>query len=287
MFGKIVVGIDGQDGGLDALALARALAGPGTAIVAVHAFPCDLRPKGDPVPEYEELMRQDALAFLREAAGDDDAVELRPVGDVSPARGLHTEAEREAADLLVVGSCRHGPVGRLLLGDVARSALHGAPCPVAVAPRGYRTDPQEIRVVGVGYDDTESSRAALDLAAQIARDARGELRIVTAIPAPVAFAPADAYTYDWSHLEDERTAMRAQLGAIVEGLDVAASAEVVDGLAGRELETLSEEVDALVTGSRGWGTAKRVVLGSTTERLLRHAASPLIVTPGAERDADP
>jgi nucleotide-binding universal stress UspA family protein len=38
--------------------------------------------------------------------------------------------------LLVVGSCGYGPLRRVLLGSVAASLLHAAPCPVIVCPRG-------------------------------------------------------------------------------------------------------------------------------------------------------
>ena len=116
------------------------------------------------------------------------------------------------------------------MGDVTRSVLHGAPCPVAVAPRDYAKDPGAVEVIGVGYDGRAESRAALDLATELARERDGELRILAAIAAPVPFAPASAYTYDWSHLEEDRDRMREELAAIVEGLDVAASADVVDGL---------------------------------------------------------
>jgi nucleotide-binding universal stress UspA family protein len=52
-----------------------------------------------------------------------------------PAAVLLDEAAREA-DLLAVGSRRHGPVRRALLGSVSAELVHQAPCPILVAPRG-------------------------------------------------------------------------------------------------------------------------------------------------------
>jgi nucleotide-binding universal stress UspA family protein len=72
------------------------------------------------------------------------------------------------ADLIVVGSDRKGPVGRVLAGDVTSGALYGAPCPVAVAPRGLASRNEVLRKVGVGYDGSPESPQALEFAHGIA-----------------------------------------------------------------------------------------------------------------------
>ena len=53
----------------------------------------------------------------------------------------------------------------------------------------------------------------------------------------------------------------------------------VYGLAGEELAAFGDQVDILVAGSRGYGPVKRVVLGSTTDYLQRHARCSLLVLP--------
>ena len=52
-------------------------------------------------------------------------------------------------------------------------------------------------------------------------------------------------------------------------------------LAGDVVEALSEldEVDALFCGSRGYGPARRVLLGGVSARLLRRARRPVVVVP--------
>ena len=49
------------------------------------------------------------------------------------------------------------------------------------------------------------------------------------------------------------------------------------GLAGEELAAFSDKVDILVVGSRGYGPVKRLVLGSTSDYLQRHARCSLLV----------
>ena len=51
------------------------------------------------------------------------------------------------------------------------------------------------------------------------------------------------------------------------------------GLAGEELAAFGDEVQLLVVGSRGYGPMKRLILGSTSGYLERHARCSLLVLP--------
>src|SRR4051812_24223170 len=129
MFKTIVVGVDGRDGGRDALSLAGRLAlVGGGALVAVRALPFDYYAPGAGAPPYTSIAEHDAKAEVEadlRTAGLE--AEIRVAGETSPARALHRVAEREHADLVVVGSTHHGRVGRVLAGDDAAAALHGSP----------------------------------------------------------------------------------------------------------------------------------------------------------------
>lgn len=48
---------------------------------------------------------------------------------------------------------------------------------------------------------------------------------------------------------------------------------------------MSEHVDLIVAGSRGWGATHRVMLGSTTNRLTHHVHCPVIVVPSPVADS--
>ena len=276
MFDNIVIGIDGRSGGEDATALGCTLAGPAGRIVLVRAF----SPEGT---RYDLIARREAEAELAAILPDRPNVERIAIGDTSPARALHAIASEHAAQAIVIGSCHRGPAGRVLLGDVSRSTLHGASCPVAVAPAGYASHAFPIRVVGAGFDGSETSVAALELADRIAVAEHAGLRVVSAVTAqPVAVA-AMGYpvAYDVTDMRaDALAGADAELHAAIDGLASNPAAEVREGRPVELLERLSEHVDLLVVGSRNYGTLSRVVLGSTSDRLAHRAACPLMVVPG-------
>jgi len=138
MFDKIIVGYDGRDGGKDAAALALGVADPEAEIVLVNAFPHEQYPNRAVARDFEQAMAKDAEDLLREASRAFPRVRTAAIPAAKPAHEIQRYARKEGATLIVVGSDRHGAVGRILMGDTAAAIMHEAPCPVLVAPNGYR-----------------------------------------------------------------------------------------------------------------------------------------------------
>jgi nucleotide-binding universal stress UspA family protein len=286
VFNTIVVGVDGRQGGRDALHLAGQLTEAGGGhLVAVRVFPYQHRPALARSPAVEEERASTRVALDGELADMGITARTHVVGETSPARALHRIAERERADVLVVGSAHRGAVGRVLVGDVALGSLHGSPCPVAVAPRGmaYRDTP--LSRIGVGFDGTPESRQALALAVALAKSTRVQLELLCAATAPVPLfaeaAWADGAIVDY-HLEAEELISRT-----LAELDVDAVGKAVVGGPVETLVGLTHQVDLLVVGSRGWGPIRRILLGSTAARLIREAACPVLVVPRGAATGEP
>jgi nucleotide-binding universal stress UspA family protein len=278
MFTRIVVGVDCREGGRDALALAALLQSAGGGeLVALHA--CASAP----------LLHEDVLVLVEaELARAGLPGRGLVVTDPSPAHALRTIAERDAAQLIVVGSSRRAGAERVLAGDDAAATLHCAPCAVAVAPHGLARRPAALRRVGVGLDGSKQSRAALALASRVAHVAGADLRAITVTPPPVPPWPTPGWDSEWSasgaaaHEEIERL-----VSGVAAELDDRVAHEVLVGTAWKELAARSEELDLLVVGSRAYGPARRLLLGSTSTKLARHAACPLLVMPrGAHGTGD-
>jgi nucleotide-binding universal stress UspA family protein len=288
MFKTIVVGVDGREGGRDALSLASRLAlAAGGQVVAVRAVLFDHYVSRAGSQPYASLAENDAHRELESALAEAGVpARTRVMGDTSPARALHRVAEEEHADLIVVGSTHHGPVGRVFVGDDAVGTMHASPVPVAVAPHGLAGRGfKPVRRIGVGYDSRPESRQAFDLALSLARDYGASLSVRSVVATPIPYADFSAYDEDW--LERAKAYAGEQLDTLLDGIDVEASGAVAVGGAVEQLAELSATVDLLVVGSRAWGPVRRVVVGSTAAALSRQAECPLLVLPRGAATGEP
>jgi nucleotide-binding universal stress UspA family protein len=243
--------------------------------------------------------RERAASALKEAAGELAGVpemhhvERRLEASSSPARGLHDTAVAEQADLIVVGSSHHGPVGHVLLGSVGERLLSGAPSAVAIAPRGHAVrDPRRIGVIAIAFDGSPEAQLALRAAHELARRADAALRVLMVIEPPAAipghFVPLPGLE---PLITIERAeAMQRQEQAAQNALDSALAAlgsgptierQVLFGTdpAAAILDIARAEIDLLVLGSRAYGPLRRALVGSVSAGVVRHAPCPVLVMP--------
>ena len=283
MFENVIVGVDGRPNGRDAIALAKALLADAGKLTLANIHGGALNPVHASTPGRLTEERERSHELLeRERAETDTQAELVSYVASSPGHGLHELAEQANADLLVVGSCGRGPAGRVLLGDDTRASLNGAPCAVAVATRGYGDHPLPIASIGVGYNSSTESQFALDTARGLATRRHAVVRALEVVSLPnYAFtgfgAPALGEGIE-QMLNEANERMQALEN--VEG-------RAVYGLAGEELAAFGDEVQLLVVGSRGYGPVKRLILGSTSDFLERHARCSLLVLPKTANDPQP
>jgi nucleotide-binding universal stress UspA family protein len=275
MFENVLVGVDGRSYGRDAIALATRLAGSGSKLTLAHVRPGEFHPLTAGVPGVLEQEREESLALLEsERAEADVKAELVSVVAASPGAGLHRQAEAQGADLLVVGSCSRSAFGRAMLGDDTRAALNGAPCAVAVAAHEYASHPTPLAKVGVAYNGSPESVHALERARELVQPTHASVSVLEVVAIPsFAFTGVIAPSLGDS-IERMVAEANERLGQL-EGVE----GHAVYGLAGEELAAFSRDVDLLVVGSRGYGPVRRLVLGSTSDYLERHARSSLLVLP--------
>jgi len=284
---RIAVGVDGFPEGEDAVVLGMALArvtGAELMLVAVHLEPLVLPPLGF---EWSSL-RKDAQAMLRNARtklAPDARITVET--DLSVPRALHRVIQREHRDLLVMGSSRHAPEGRVRIGKRTRQLLCHFESPLAVAPRGFheRSDPGFARI-GVGYDGGAESQAALALAGSIARAAGAELLVQAVVDdrmPPIwwsGMAKVAPVLPEWEEaMSEEVDKLRAKTEAAAAETRAKATTVVARGRPADALLEFSEAVDLLVMGSRRWGPVARLLLGTTGEALMHDAACPVLVVP--------
>ena len=272
MFKNVLVGVDGRQGGHDAIAFAKQLAAPDAGLVFGHVCPVLAgRGAGLALP----LERQDAEEMLaREREATATEAELVTAIDSPAGRGLQWLAEQVGAELLVVGSSHRGLLGRVFVGDQTNHALNGAPCAVGVAPLGYASTAHPFAVIGVGYDGSAESELALDAARKLSTAHGAGVKALLAVSFETVPYDKPIPTH-WPDivvrlLDDGRERLDAL--ADVEG-------EVAYGWAGEELARFGRDVDLLIVGSRSYGPLGRLLHGSTSSYLARHSRCPLLVLP--------
>ena len=145
MFNRVLIAIDHQTRGRDAIALAGHLTSPAGKVILAHVHP-RFGPRGkDGHGALEGVEREVASDFLHSLSRELGLnAEVCCIGANRVGAGLHRLADLTRADLLVLGSSAEARSGRVLITDETRHAINGAPCAAAVAPAGYadkgRTD---------------------------------------------------------------------------------------------------------------------------------------------------
>ncbi|WP_433789992.1 universal stress protein [Actinoplanes sp. CA-252034] len=283
--GPVIVGVDGGTSSADALALggwAATTLGVPLVVAAVHAAPSAIG-SGRVDAEWISDRRVAAERALDEARAQHTApAEYRVIASSSAAHGLHDLAEQLGAALIVVGSAATAANARTFAGSTAERLLAGSVCPVAVAPAGMPTPPGTLGRIGVAYVDTPDGRAALETAARLAIRTATPLRLVTVVARGDAARPfllgtdAERAFLDTAR-ESYEEALRRAAASVP---DVTAEWEVRSGDVVESLAEL-DDVDVLFCGSRGYGPARRVLLGGVSARLLRRARRPVVVVPRA------
>ena len=283
---RIIVGVDESAGSADAITLASSLARMiGATVTLVNVFPYDATPSRAVNSTYEAYLRRDSLAMLERLRSEhgDESFDVEAIANPSAPHGLHALAEAADAGLIVVGSTHTGHAGRVLPGSTAERLLHGSPCPVAMAPKGYaERGARQPGIVGCGYDGSLSAQRALRAAHRIAAATGARLRVIRAFHRPAPELPVKGVPMGGLPYADklQEQAEKELDGALVR-LDGEPRGEAffAVGDPAAILAESSEQLDLLVVGSRGYGPMHSVMVGGVAGRVVREAACPVIVFP--------
>lgn len=284
--GPVIVGVDGAAYGTDALLLGRwaadVLAVP-LLVAAVHPGPAGGAGRVDAewIADRHRAavaILDGARAVLKDTAGE---VDFRTVASTSASHGLHDLAEQLDAQAIVVGSGKAAPPARLFAGSTAERLLAGASCAIVVAPAGMPTPPGFFSRIGVAFIDTPDGHAALQTAAGIAAATGSALRLFTIVAdndttLPPLIGEDTERAFQSIARENAEATLTAAIASVPQGVTVDYEIR-----AGNVVDTLAEvdEVDVLFCGSRGYGPARRVLLGGVSTKLLRRARRPIVVVP--------
>lgn len=144
----------------------------------------------------------------------------------------------------------------------------------------------------VGHDGSAPATQAVRWAADLAGRLGCPLLVLrtwslSSAPRPSSWAPGYVPPLtDFEAAVLERLRADVAGAGLPDGVDVAC--HVVHGSAGRRLVEASKGAQMLVVGSRGAGGFRELLLGSTADQVVGHAACAVVVVPvTGETETDP
>lgn len=291
----ILVPLDGSELAEGALPLARALARAlgGTLRLTSVVDTGQAWPHARATVAHDRLLeaeRENAERYLHEqaarlnTAGQPAAV-LLAQGEVTEQL-LASAAEADVA-LVVMATHGRGGVQRWYLGSVADKLMRLAPCPVLLlTPEAAadRTAVASLHRIAVPLDGSELAEAALPVATRLAQATSATLLLIRAQPFVLSAMSIYPYVPELSDTQAElERAAETYLQQVRERLPglPAVETQLVRGPASAALlDYLKEESpDLVVMTTHGRGGVKRLVLGSTADRIVRAGMPTLLLRP--------
>jgi nucleotide-binding universal stress UspA family protein len=269
---RVVIGCDGSDGARDAIALARLIAADDASFLLVDVAP--RKAFGRRLGDHRPADFSSARHAVRTGTDAEPEIETRTVRADSPAEVLSDLAGDERQDLIVVGSPHRGLLGRALLGSVAKSLLHRAPVPVAVAPRGFAAGHGLDRLV-VGFDGSAESASALAWAEPLAASRGAELEVLTVATPPVSVPGALGHRPACN--ADPFDPVEEAADRVGDEIDVHARLTV--GHAAPNLAAAASTADLLIVGTQTHGALEEALIGSVADELVSSPRCPVVAVP--------
>lgn len=136
----------------------------------------------------------------------------------------------------------------------------------------------------VPVDGSDPSDAAIEHARGIAQDQDATVHVVHAVELPDRWGQTGAYpSLDFESLRRDGPEIVNDAVETLEDAGVEAHGETFEGGPARVLPEYAAEhdIDLIVMGTHGRTGVRRVLLGSTTERTLRLADTPLLAVESA------
>jgi nucleotide-binding universal stress UspA family protein len=204
-----------------------------------------------------------------------------------PFKAITTTASEQSSDLIVLATLGRTGLHRALIGSTAERIVRHAPCSVltvsARAPiRGAKRKSFRIGKILVPLDFSDRSITALPWAAFLAESFGAEILL---------FNVTEIFPIDYivgrqmmNHaitplMHDARAALERISDDLSAVTDAKISASVIQGVPHKEIchAARKKRADLIVITTRGHTGLKHLWLGSTAERVVRHARCPVLV----------
>ena len=290
-FKSLIVPIDFSETSIRALDYALVLAlefGSQIHLVHVLEFPAVFNSTSQPsYAIWDKEVKRSASARLDELVDEKADALISANSEVCFGRAYQAicdAAQKQKADLIVIGT--HGFTGlkHLLLGSTAERVIRHAPCSVLVVHKQTGRNAKPLlkpKKILVPTDFSKPAEQALQSAITLARQHQAQIHLLYVVPIHYAVGDYDLMDYAILAAEQKEEGQK-HLTALSKKLvaqNIPVTAGVRHGRPAVEINEAAAELDCdLIVisthGRTGWNHA---LLGSTTEETVRHASCPVLV----------
>ena len=180
----------------------------------------------------------------------------------NPSRLIVNEAAEKKADMIIIGRRGRSGLMKVLMGKTAANLIGQAPCKVLIVPRAARID---CRNILVATDGSSHSIAAASEAIGIAKRCGSNIIAISAMHSEEGSEEAKVHVRQVVEMAQKEGITAEALTPIGRSHDV-----IVETAGGRG-------VDLIVMGSYGKTGLKKLLMGSSTEKVIGHASCAVLV----------
>jgi nucleotide-binding universal stress UspA family protein len=275
-YNRILVAEDGSEPSLHALQEAFKLSTSWVTVVAVSPFyEGDLRFLG--VPDLERVLREPcdtALARAHELADAAGAM-IQPLCERGePHERIVERAAAGSRDLIIMGAKGHGLLELALVGSVTQRVIGFSRQDVLVVPM---TGEIAWKKILLATDGSECSTAAAARAVDLAQAYGSELLIVSVLDLPLQIKTETSELLE--KLIGQHQGYVDEVKSRGEAAHLRATGLVRQGSSHQAILQAAQEEKAslIVMGSHGRTGLTRLLMGSTTEKVIGQATCPVLV----------
>jgi nucleotide-binding universal stress UspA family protein len=234
------------------------------------------------------------LATVAKREAKADVVVTSSVCVGKPFHEITIAANKQLADLIVIATHGHTGVKRALLGSTAERVVRHARCPVLTVPArsspksAGNTRPLTLKNILVPIDFSEISKDALPWAALLAGQFGARLvllHVTEKFTADYLLGPELTSEAVVPLIKQAEVDLECLARSVSKSTRVNVSSVVLNGRPFEEIcrEAKTQEADLIVLTTHGHTGLKHVWLGSTAERVVRHAHCPVLAVRELDR----
>ena len=207
-----------------------------------------------------------------------------------PTEEIATLVEEKKIDLVILATHGRSGLKRFVIGSVTERLLRKLACPLLVVNSlkqpHFQSEKQGIgmKKILVGCDFSRASEKAFQIGLSLAQEFESELHLIHIIAPPVytdlvASASVDAEFQDL--LQKRLTEKLDQMIPQEAHSWCNVKTSLLDGYPFEEINRYADNhhIDLLLMGIRGRGLVETMLVGSTTDRVIRNAPCPVLCVP--------